>query len=292
MLARIVEDLYPNETIEKILLIIKFRRKVFELGKKTFMVLSVFDDPIIFEHEQAKLKQLKQEHTAAVREYQLAMGKMQSAKNSRKYQEYQASLDSAGRVEEMNQARLNYQKEDSAENKEIPCLNSSKRCVEQLTNKAIANSFKFQHSANRIALIEQRLEVTEERIDYTSKKKWTNYISTNPVDIIQNLFGGGGVQRDNLAIANLEVRTADLLAAKAELERQQSEEKLEIENEVLHLLLNYEAKERKHELLTSQLETLEQQREVIRIAYRMGRGSTSQILNMENRRDPFEVRGA
>ena len=68
-------------------------------------------DPIILEHEQAKLKQLKQEHTAAVRDYQLAMGKMQSAKNSRKYQEYQASLNSARRVEEMNQARLNYQRQ-------------------------------------------------------------------------------------------------------------------------------------------------------------------------------------
>jgi outer membrane protein TolC len=129
------------------------------------------------------------------------------------------------------------------------------------------------------------LAVTEDRIDYTSKKKWTNYISTNPVNIIQNLFGGGGVQRDNIAIANLEVRTADLLAAKAELERQQEEEKLEIENEVLNLLLDYEAANRKLELLTSNLETLEQQREVIRIAYRMGRGSTSQLLGMENRRD-------
>ena len=68
-------------------------------------------DPIILEHEQAKLKQLKQEHTAVVRDYQLAMGKMQSAKDSRKYQEYQASLNSARRVEEMNQARLNYQRQ-------------------------------------------------------------------------------------------------------------------------------------------------------------------------------------
>ena len=38
-------------------------------------------DPIILEHEQAKLKQLKLNHTAAVREYQLAMGKMQTAKS-------------------------------------------------------------------------------------------------------------------------------------------------------------------------------------------------------------------
>ena len=68
-------------------------------------------DPIILEHEQAKLKQLKQEHTAAVREYQLAMGKMQTAKSDRSYKEYQASIDSARRVEEMNQARLNYQRQ-------------------------------------------------------------------------------------------------------------------------------------------------------------------------------------
>ena len=68
-------------------------------------------DPIILEHEQAKLKQLKQQHTAEVREYQLAMGKMQTAKDSRKYQEYQTSIDSARRVEEMNQARLNYQRQ-------------------------------------------------------------------------------------------------------------------------------------------------------------------------------------
>ncbi|WP_156114175.1 TolC family protein [Myxosarcina sp. GI1] len=176
-------------------------------------------------------------------------------------------------------------KENAVENKEILCLNSNEQCVEQLTERAIANSNKLQQTSDRITAIERRLAVTEDRIDYTSKKKWTNYITTNPVDIIQNLFGGGGMQRDNLAIANLEIRTADLLAAKAELERQQEAEKLKLEDEVLNLLLDYEAANRKHELLTSQLETLEQQREVTRIAYRMGRGSTSQILGMKNRRD-------
>ena len=39
------------------------------------------------------------------------MGKMQTAKDSRKYQEYQASIDSARRVEKINQARLNYQRQ-------------------------------------------------------------------------------------------------------------------------------------------------------------------------------------
>jgi chromosome segregation ATPase len=68
-------------------------------------------DPIILEHEQAKLKELKQKHTAAVRDYQLAVGKLQTAKNNRAYQEYQASLEAARRVEEVNQARSNYERQ-------------------------------------------------------------------------------------------------------------------------------------------------------------------------------------
>jgi multidrug efflux pump subunit AcrA (membrane-fusion protein) len=63
------------------------------------------------EHEQAKLKQLKQKHTAAVRDYQLAVGKLQTAKNQRSYQEYQASLEAARRVEEVNQARSSYERQ-------------------------------------------------------------------------------------------------------------------------------------------------------------------------------------
>jgi multidrug efflux pump subunit AcrA (membrane-fusion protein) len=68
-------------------------------------------DPIILEHEQTKLAELKRNHTAAVRDYQLAMGKLQTAKDNRKYQEYQASVTEVQRIEQMNQARLNYQQQ-------------------------------------------------------------------------------------------------------------------------------------------------------------------------------------
>ncbi|MDJ0568664.1 MAG: hypothetical protein QNJ53_06415 [Pleurocapsa sp. MO_192.B19] len=64
----------------------------------------------------------------------------------------------------------------------LPC----DECVAELTEKAIANSFKLKTLEERITLIEQRLAVAEDRIEYTSKKKWTNYISANPVDIIQD----------------------------------------------------------------------------------------------------------
>ncbi len=165
------------------------------------------------------------------------------------------------------------------------CLNSSDECVQQLSEKAIASSHKLKTLAERITLIEQRLELAEDRIEYTRKKKWTNYISANPVNILQNIFGGGDVQRDRIAIASLEIRTADLLAAKAELERQQEEEKVEIGDRVLRLLLDYEAAQRRHKLLSSQLKTLEQQQRVARVSYRLGRGSTSQILGMADQRD-------
>ncbi len=165
------------------------------------------------------------------------------------------------------------------------CLNSSDECVAELTERAIASSHKLETLTARIALIDERLELAEDRIEYTSKKKWVNYISANPVDIIKTIFGGGAVQRDNIAIASLEIRTADLLAAKAELERQQSEEKVSIGDRVLRLLLDYEAAQRRHELLSNQLQTLEQQQRVARVSYRNGRGSTSQMIGMSDKRD-------
>ncbi len=61
---------------------------------------------------------------------------------------------------------------------------------------------------------------------------------------------------------------------------------------VLRLLLNYEAAQRRHELLSSQLKTLEQQQRVARVSYRLGRGSTSQILGMSDKRDLEEIRFA
>jgi biotin carboxyl carrier protein len=68
-------------------------------------------DPVILEHERAKSAELQRNHTAAVREYQLAIGKLQSAKDGRKFQEYQASVDRVRRIEESNQTRLNYQRQ-------------------------------------------------------------------------------------------------------------------------------------------------------------------------------------
>jgi hypothetical protein len=61
-------------------------------------------DPLVMEHEQAKLAELQRNHTAAVREYQLAMGKRSTA-------EYQHSVTVAADVTSRNQAVMDYQQQ-------------------------------------------------------------------------------------------------------------------------------------------------------------------------------------
>ena len=108
-----VSYLEHEAAIEKAKAAIASVESEMEIKKQEISYLSELPnlDPIILAHEQAKLKQLKLKHTAAVKDYQLAMGKLQSAKDSRAYQEYQASLAAARRIEELNQARLNYQRQ-------------------------------------------------------------------------------------------------------------------------------------------------------------------------------------
>ena len=163
----------------------------------------------------------------------------------------------------------------------------SKECVEQLTERAIANSSKLKLLGEKITIIEQQLELLGKRIEYSRKRSWTSYITIeiDPVKLLQNIFGGGDVQRDKLAIADLQVKTAQLESALAELERQKEEEKINLEDKVLRLVLDYEAVSRKVELVRSQLETYSQQQEILRIRYRLGQGETAEFLESQVRGD-------
>jgi outer membrane protein TolC len=139
----------------------------------------------------------------------------------------------------------------------------------------------------KITIIEQQLELLGKRIEYSRKRSWTSYITIeiDPVKLLQNIFGGGDVQRDKLAIADLQVKTAQLESALAELERQKEEEKINLEDKVLRLVLDYEAVSRKVELVRSQLETYSQQQEILRIRYRLGQGETAEFLESQVRGD-------
>jgi hypothetical protein len=146
-------------------------------------------------------------------------------------------------------------------------------------------------------LIDKRLGVSKNSIDYAESKLWTNYLPSstafgssvldiiNPLAWIKNLAGGGEMQRDRLAIADLEVKAATLEAARAELERQREEEKVLLGEKVLRLLLDYEAVSRKYALVESQLKTYNQQQEILRIRYRLGQGETAEFLESQVRGD-------
>ncbi len=176
-------------------------------------------------------------------------------------------------------------------NSELPCLDTSNLCVEQLTQQAIANSLTLQTLNERITLIDERLALMGDRKDYAESKLWTNYLPTStnidgiidPFAWIRNLAGGGDMQRDRLAIADLEIKGATLEAARAELERQREQEKIFLGEKVLQLLLSYEAATRQVELVESQIKTFQVSRQVFRIRYQFGEGTTEQWLSFEER---------
>ncbi len=116
---------------------------------------------------------------------------------------------------------------------DLPCLDSSDECIDLLTDKAIANSPELETLEARIGLLDRRLGLAGESINYAESKLWTNYIpdsfSPNPLNIInpfswiKNIFGGGDIQRSRIAIADLELKKANVEAQRAELERRYAE---------------------------------------------------------------------
>jgi hypothetical protein len=165
---------------------------------------------------------------------------------------------------------------------ELPCIDSSEECIDQLTQRAIAFSPELVTIDEQIALIDKRLEVAGKRIEHTSKKRWTNYLSTDPLRIAANLLGGGDVQRDNIAIADLEVKSAELEAYRANLHRRKAEVKSQLREEVLGLVLEYETAVRQYSLIESQLASHQVQQQIMEIDYRFGNGSTNSYFALKN----------
>ena len=104
-----IKALPPNSYLEQEAMVEKTKASIasiesqIELKEREIEYLKAvkYLDPIILDHETVKLNELKLKHTSAMKDYQLAMGKLQTAKDSRAYQEYQASLATARRVEQI-----------------------------------------------------------------------------------------------------------------------------------------------------------------------------------------------
>ena len=149
-------------------------------------------------------------------------------------------------------------------------------CLEVLTQKAIDQS-------SEIEVINQQLEFTDERQDYARARQWTHYITLDPIRLVQNVLGGGDVQRQELAIADLELREAELIR------RRESEAEF-IAGEIVGLVLSYEKLDREAELIESQLQNHLLQVAIQEARYRTGQGSTRNMLMLWQRSEDLAAR--
>lgn len=171
----------------------------------------------------------------------------------------------------------------------LPCLESSPECLATLTALAVSNS-------SEIEAINQRLELTGDRIDYAEAHQWLDVfpssssgLSANPLSwldplrLVQNLLGGGDVQRNRLAIAELEIGAAELIRRREEVAEA-------IAQDVIDLVLGYEASVRRLETLDGRLTTQLQREAVLEVRYRTGQGTTDQMLRMWQQTDELRAR--
>lgn len=98
------------------------------------------------------------------------------------------------------------------------------------------------------------------------------------------MLGGGNVQRDRLAIASLELRSADFIRRRASVAEN-------LARDIIDAVLCYEKLGREVALIASQLETQQQRRvSIMESAYRTGRGSTTSMLSIWQRTEDLEAR--
>lgn len=95
----------------------------------------------------------------------------------------------------------------------------------------------------------------------------------DPLRLVQNLLSGGDVQRNRLAIAELEIGAADLV-------RRREEVAAAIAQDVIDLVSEYEELDCRSISLNGQLKTQLQRQAVLEVRYRAGQGSTNQMLSM------------
>ncbi|MEM9814989.1 MAG: hypothetical protein AAF827_01045 [Cyanobacteria bacterium P01_D01_bin.6] len=127
------------------------------------------------------------------------------------------------------------------------------------------------------------MEIARDRVDYAEARQWTDYLTIDPLQLVQNLLGGGDVAANRLAIAELEIGAADLIRRREEVAEV-------IAQDVIDLVLDYEASGRRLEALEGRLATQLQRQAVLEVRYRTGQGTTDQMLRMWQQTDDLRAR--
>jgi len=172
------------------------------------------------------------------------------------------------RSENIDQSRLAVTQSAHAISAEsqLPCLDSSPSCVEQLTTQAVNNSLE--------------LRVIDEAVKLSKRRGWTDYISLNALNpltqmlqLTRNIAGGGDVQQRKLSIKQLELRRHELTT--------------QLRAEVSGLLTRIEADERKRSQAQTLFDAQRAMVAVMEVGYRSGDGSTERMLPIWEKLDFF-----
>ncbi len=178
--------------------------------------------------------------------------------------------------------------------KPLPCLNSSDECLEVLTEAAIANSYRIDAVQTQIDIIDSKDLVIGDRIEYVERKRWVNFFANNPVEmpfkLVANIFGGGDLQRDRIAIADLEVKQATLLSNKARLLANVQDYEYKLREDILELLIEYESNSKAKFLMEDRLDTLDFKYQVFLVDYTKGQSNTDKYLSFSSRNADLEFK--
>ena len=177
---------------------------------------------------------------------------------------------------------------------QLPCLDSSKECLELLTNAAVANSYRIDAVETQIEIIDSKDLVISDRISFVDRKRWVNFFSNNPVEmpfkLVANILGGGDLQRDRIAIADLEVKRATLLSNKARLLANVKEYEYQLREDILELLIEYESNIKGISLIEDRLDSLEFKYQIFLIDYTGGQSNTDKFMSFSTKKADLQFK--
>jgi hypothetical protein len=165
----------------------------------------------------------------------------------------------------------------------LPCQTSSPDCINQLTEAAVIQN-------SEIASLDERLELAGQQINRQYERRWTailpalgELINLNPIGLIESLFGGGSFRDVDLRIADLELRVSELIRRRAEVT-------VQIHDQVTELLLGIEKNDRQIALMQKHLASHRQRVAVMESGYRVGEGSTEQMIRVWQQGEDLQAR--
>ncbi len=161
-------------------------------------------------------------------------------------------------------------------------------CSGYLSERAIANSPIIQEIEDKIILVEKQIDYLDEKVAYYKSRNWTDYITIEPVKFVQNIFGGGDVQKTQLTITDLEIKADRLKIELINLEKEKVVKEEEIKLSVVEYLDKLQELQSKIQLLRKQQDNFEISRSAFLIKYQNGEGTTNQYLSYQDKGEKLE----